>query len=129
LVKGGVRHRPRNRVHEQRSETEEVLLRDPEAGSAAGSPSDETAVLWHVISVEDAARRLATAPGAGLTAEKATRRLGVHGTNEIREQARRSAWQMFFSQFTDFMILLLLAAAVISGFVGEPEDAMRSWRS
>ena len=31
---------------------------------------------------------------------------------------------MFFAQFTEFMIVLLMAAAVIAGVVGEPEDAV-----
>ena len=46
-----------------------------------------------------------------------------HGRNEIREQAQRGPWQIFGGQFTDFMILLLIAAAAISGAIGEPEDA------
>ncbi len=103
---------------------EAVLVKSPDAGSAAALPSDETTAFWHLLSAAETAGRLDSAPGAGLKADEATRRLGIHGTNEIREQARRSTWQMFFSQFTDFMILLLLAAAVISGVVGEPEDAI-----
>jgi Ca2+-transporting ATPase len=93
-------------------------------GGSAASPSNDPAIVWHVLSVSEAVTRLASTAGVGLTADEAARRLGIHGTNELREQARRNAWQMLFSQFTDFMILLLLAAAAISGVVGEAEDAI-----
>ena len=93
------------------------------ARGSAALPSSEGA-LWHLLSTAQAAERLTTGPGGGLTADEAARRLAVHGPNEIREQEGRSPWRMFFSQFTDFMILLLIAAAAISGFVGEPEDAI-----
>ena len=84
------------------------------ARGSAGLPSSEGAALWHVLSTAQAAERLTTGPGGGLTADEAARRLAVHGPNEIREQEGRSPWRMFFSQFTDFMIIVLLAAAVIS---------------
>ena len=90
-------------------------------GNAA--PPTVGAAAWHVISTAQTAEQLGSAVDGGLTAAEASQRLGVHGPNEIREQAQRSPWRMFFGQFTDFMIVLLIAAAVISGFIGEIEDA------
>ena len=78
---------------------------------------------WYALSVAQAAARLDTTLGAGLTADEAARRLDRHGRNAIREQARRGPRPMFCGQFADFMILLLIAAALISGVIGEPEDA------
>ena len=83
----------------------------------------DDAVVWHVTSCAETARHWHTSVDSGLASADAERRLSVHGPNEIREQAPRSAWRMFFGQFTDFMIVLLIAAAVISGFIGEIEDA------
>jgi P-type Ca2+ transporter type 2C len=40
------------------------------------------------------------------------------------DKHRRSLVLMFLSQFTDFMILILLAAALISGFIGDPQDTI-----
>ncbi len=78
---------------------------------------------WHTLSSEAVAEALQTAPAAGLSEEDAQRRLSVHGPNVIQEHRRRSPWRILLDQFTDFMILVLIAAAVISGVIGEPPDA------
>lgn len=87
------------------------------------SAANGGSVAWYVVSVAQTALQLGSAADGGLTAAEATQRLPIHGSNEIREQAPRSAWRRLFSQFTDFMIVLLIVAAVISGFIGEIEDA------
>jgi Ca2+-transporting ATPase len=87
------------------------------------SPSQPATPAWHVATPQEVALRLETSADEGLAVAEAERRVAVHGRNELREQARRSAIRMFAGQFTDFMIVLLLAAAVISGFIGEVEDA------
>ncbi len=60
----------------------------------------------------------------GLSTEEAKQRLEKFGPNELAEGKKRTIWQMFFSQFTDFLIIILLAAAVISLLVGESVDAI-----
>jgi P-type Ca2+ transporter type 2C len=93
-------------------------------GSTGGRASSaDAAAPWHVLTAGEAADRLGGATGAGLTSDEASRRLAEYGRNEIREQEGRGAWQMLLAQFTDFMILMLLAAAGISGVIGEIEDA------
>jgi len=82
------------------------------------------AEAWHALTAAQAAQRSGTDVAAGLSGAEAARRLGHHGRNEIREQARRGPWRMFAAQFADFMILLLIAAALISGVIGEPADAL-----
>ncbi len=106
-----------------RSAIERTAATNPDATSAGAGPCAPDVVAWHVMSMSQTADRLESEPAAGLAAGEAARRLAVHGRNEIREQAQRSVWHMLASQFTDFMILLLIAAAVISGIIGEPEDA------
>ncbi|HEV8553241.1 MAG TPA: HAD-IC family P-type ATPase, partial [Casimicrobiaceae bacterium] len=100
-------------------------LLDPQGSetTVAAEPSDAVSTPWHLLTAEETANQLGNAPDVGLTSEEATRRLAKYGRNEIREQEGRGPWQMFLGQFTDFMILMLLGAAVISGFIGELEDA------
>jgi Ca2+-transporting ATPase len=83
-----------------------------------------TTPAWHCLSAEEAARRLGTSVAQGLASAEAARRLSLHGRNEIREAQRRSVARMLAGQFTDFMILVLVAAAVIAGAIGEPADAL-----
>ncbi|MEH6940513.1 cation-translocating P-type ATPase [Bacillus sp. JJ722] len=61
---------------------------------------------------------------SGLGEEEVERRLQESGLNELQEGEKRSALLMFFSQFKDFMILVLLAATLISGLLGEYIDAI-----
>ncbi len=58
----------------------------------------------------------------GLTSEEAQVRLESHGPNELVEKKKKTPLMMFLDQFKDFMILVLIAAAVISGVIGEPAD-------
>ncbi len=79
---------------------------------------------WHCLDSEAAAAQLESDLGKGLGEEAASSRLAQTGPNELRESGRRHPLVMLASQFTDFMILVLIAAAVIAGFVGEPQDTI-----
>jgi len=79
---------------------------------------------WHMLSPDEVATHLAVDPDAGLTNEEAACRIVQYGLNDIRERLPRPLWRMFLDQFTDFMILVLIGAAIISGIVGEPPDAI-----
>ncbi|SFH56137.1 Ca2+-transporting ATPase [Pisciglobus halotolerans] len=61
----------------------------------------------------------------GLTKEEAASRLETYGPNELEEGEKRSTLQKFIDQFKDFMIVVLLIAAIISGTIGgEMADAI-----
>jgi len=60
----------------------------------------------------------------GLSDEEAERRLAHYGPNRLEEKKKHSLFWMFLGQFSDFMIVVLLGAAVISGFLGEVVDAL-----
>ena len=60
----------------------------------------------------------------GLTSDEARSRRRQYGSNTLAEQARAHPVRIFFSQFTDIMVLILLAAAVISWLLGEYADAV-----
>jgi P-type Ca2+ transporter type 2C len=60
----------------------------------------------------------------GLSFEEAERRLDLYGSNELTEKKKKTPVAMFLDQFRDFMILVLIAAAVIAGIIGEASDAI-----
>jgi len=90
--------------------------------SIAAQPHPNTP--WHCLSVAQVAGELATSPATGLPAAEAESRLARYGPNTIQEGEKRKPLRMLFDQFTDFMIIVLLAAAVISGFIGELIDTI-----
>ncbi|MGB9092757.1 MAG: HAD-IC family P-type ATPase, partial [Gallionella sp.] len=79
---------------------------------------------WHTLSADEAARRLDTDPRTGLNPDEAAKRLAHFGANELQEKRARSSWRMLLEQFSDFMIIVLIGAAVISGIVGDIEDTV-----
>ena len=70
---------------------------------------------WHGKAMEAVFADLNVRPESGLTENEAAKKLAEHGPNELRAQKGRSILQMFLAQFTDFMVLILLAASLISG--------------
>lgn len=78
---------------------------------------------WHQKRVEDVLEELNTSL-KGITSEEAEKRLLEYGSNELTEKAKKTPFMMFLDQFKDFMILILIAAAFISGIVGDPEDTI-----
>ncbi|MEC4685207.1 MAG: cation-translocating P-type ATPase [Nitrospirota bacterium] len=60
----------------------------------------------------------------GLSHEEARKRLLEYGPNELREKKKKTPLMLFIDQFRDFMILVLIAAAVVSGFIGEASDTI-----
>ena len=60
----------------------------------------------------------------GLSSHEAEERLKTIGPNQIEEGKKRTIWQLYLDQFRDFMILILIGAAVISGVIGEIKDSI-----
>ncbi|MDP2042816.1 MAG: cation-translocating P-type ATPase [Algoriphagus sp.] len=60
----------------------------------------------------------------GLTHSEAAKRIQEIGPNILLEKKKKPAWVLFLAQFKDFMILILAAAAVISGIVGDLTDTI-----
>jgi Ca2+-transporting ATPase len=79
---------------------------------------------WHTLSGQDICEKLHVDPVDGLAEDDVTSRQQQFGLNRIEEKARKPLWRLFVSQFTDFMILVLIAAAVVSGLVGDVRDSM-----
>lgn len=58
--------------------------------------------------------KLSSSQTEGLSAQEASRRLAQYGPNRLREGKKKTNLQRFFGQFKDVMILILIAAAMVS---------------
>ena len=58
----------------------------------------------------------------GLSQEDAADRLAKYGANELHAGKQKSVWQIFLGQFADFLVLILILAAVISACMGDVES-------
>ncbi|MDH3687472.1 MAG: HAD-IC family P-type ATPase, partial [Myxococcales bacterium] len=79
---------------------------------------------WHRLDSAEALERLESDAESGLSDAEAARRLAEAGPNALADARRRSLAAMVIGQFADFMILVLVGAAVVSGVVGEPADTI-----
>ncbi|CAH2713320.1 Calcium-transporting ATPase [Neobacillus rhizosphaerae] len=79
---------------------------------------------FHEMKIEQVEKALETDFSSGLAQEEVKKRINQHGLNELDEGEKQSALLLFFSQFKDFMVLVLLAATLISGLLGEYIDAI-----
>ncbi len=78
---------------------------------------------WHQENIETIIAETESSKD-GLTHSQAQVKLQTEGPNQLEEKKKKPAWVIFLSQFKDFMILVLVAAAVISGIIGELADTM-----
>ena len=69
---------------------------------------------WHQLSITDVLKILES-HHEGLSAAEAAEKLRKVGPNELEESKKKSIARMLLSQFKDVMILILLAATIISG--------------
>ena len=86
------------------------------------SRSQETA--WHTTSVEETLTILGSATHEGLSTDIVRARTMQYGANVLEHARRRGALRMLLAQFGDTMVVVLLVAALIAGFVGDPEDML-----
>lgn len=91
---------------------------DPDRGPGGGRPD------WHRLSAAEAARWWAVDPERGLDDKVAEQRLAEWGPNALPEAGAAPLWAVFAGQFRDFMVLVLLAAAGLSFFLGEVADTV-----
>ncbi len=78
---------------------------------------------WHYLPTEEVISVTGSSQN-GLRTEDATLKLAEYGPNELQEKKKKPAWVLFLQQFKDFMILVLLAAAIIAGIAGDLTDTI-----
>ncbi len=80
--------------------------------------------LWYQLDTQQTLETLSTDSARGLNTREAEARLAQYGPNELKDQGGRSPWRIFWEQLTATMVLILIAAAVISGLLGSYKDTV-----
>ena len=78
---------------------------------------------WYRLKTEEVFEKIKS-DEKGLSTDEAKRRRQKFEPNELQEAKKRSIAIMLLAQFKDFMILILLAAAIISGVIGDITDTI-----
>src|SRR6476659_8342368 len=78
---------------------------------------------WHGLETEEVLGQLRV-QGNGLTSEEAKRRLEHYGPNQLKEAARPAFLQMLWEQLNNFVVIVLIVAALISGMLGYYVEAL-----
>lgn len=86
-------------------------------------PTEDISFSWHMLDAEETLSRLNTTPHTGLSYSEAAIRLAKYGLNQLTEKPRPTFFQRVVGQLNNFVVILLIAAAVISAVLGEYVDA------
>ena len=76
---------------------------------------------WFNLSVEQTAQKLETNIKEGLSQNGLATKYEKYGYNELKAKKKKSMIVKFLEQFKDFMIIILIIAAIVSGIVGIQE--------
>lgn len=77
--------------------------------------------LWFHKSVKETEEYFKVNENNGLTNEQVNESRAKYGTNELQAKKKKSTLVKFLEQFKDFMIIVLIIAAIISGVIGYVE--------
>ena len=78
---------------------------------------------WYQMTEDELYKELKTGRN-GLSADESQKRLSQYGHNRLEEKPGKSPLLIFFEQFTNILILILIVAAVISAFIGDLTDTI-----
>lgn len=81
---------------------------------------------FHAMSGEEALKALGST-GRGLTSAEAAERLARYGPNELNEGRKISPLMIFIDQFRDYMVIILIIAALISAGIGVWKDSTEEY--
>ena len=73
---------------------------------------------WYRKNVAEVEEYLQTNIESGLTSEEVIKRQQENGYNELKQEKKKSLIVKFLEQFKDFMIIVLIIAAIVSGIIG-----------
>lgn len=85
---------------------------------------NKTSSAWHTLSSHDAAEQLGVTTAAGLSQAQVQEGQQKHGKNELQTQPIKSPWVILFEQLSATLVIVLIVAAVVSGALGDWEDAI-----
>ena len=79
---------------------------------------------WYELPVSEVKHRLDVNEEEGMEHEEVERRRQLYGKNQLIGSKRMPMWLVFLKQFQDFLVMILLAATLIAGLLGEYIDAL-----
>lgn len=79
---------------------------------------------WHTLSINDTTEQLQTKIDTGLSENEAEARLSQYGPNQLEERGGRSPWSILWEQLTSVMVLILIAAAIVSALLGKVTETV-----
>ncbi|MGL5078280.1 MAG: cation-transporting P-type ATPase, partial [Waterburya sp.] len=87
----------------------------PTTANTSNLPS--TNEPWHTIAPEQVSEMLLSDSQNGLNTEQINQRQTYYGTNELQETGRRSPLSILWDQFTNIMLVMLIAVAIVSAIL------------
>lgn len=79
---------------------------------------------WHLQSIDSSLSALQSKLKTGLSQTEADLRLTEHGRNELIEKSGRTPLKIFWEQISATMVLILIAAAVVAGLLGDTKNTI-----
>ena len=79
---------------------------------------------WFNMTVDKTVKQLGTNEEKGISTDEAKKRQEQYGLNELAAKKKKSTFQKFLEQFKDFMIIVLIISAIISGVIGVMEEGL-----
>ncbi len=73
--------------------------------------------MWHALSLSEVKQKLKTNYQFGLTNEEVQKRFIKHGLNKLQDKPKETLLIKFLKQFNDFMIIILIAASIVSAVI------------
>ena len=80
--------------------------------------------MWFLKEKESILNELNVDVNNGLSSNEASERLKKYGPNKLKGKKQKTLLQLFFAQLNDILIYILIAAAIISGCLGEVSDSI-----
>ena len=74
---------------------------------------------WYREDIQETEKKLETNVKSGLSEAEIKERQKEHGFNELKEAKKKSIILKFLEQFKDFMIIVLIIAAIVSGVINK----------
>ncbi len=88
-------------------------------GSGFQDFPEDIVVSWHAMSPSEVLEKLETAEKVGLTSQEAAARVEKYGLNQLEEKPRPTFFAMVIDQLRNFIVIMLIVAAVISFVLGD----------
>lgn len=79
---------------------------------------------WHTTEIQTLEQELGANLATGLSTDEVSARMARYGPNELEEKGGVSPLKLLISQFTNTMVLILIAAAVVSGLLGKTTETV-----